>query len=301
MYRSQTQHRSTATDATTARATGQRATTRAAAVTLVGFLVATGAACAAPTTHSGSSGTPTQHRQATGSTNDHGRDDAADGAPAAAPDSGSDIQGMAGDYGPDTCRQGYVWREARPTDHVCVDPQVRDQARTDNAQADNRRSPNTNGNGPNACATGYVWREAYAGDLVCVDPRVRDQARTDNAQADDRRVTTRLWKTRWTPSGNAGTGRSDQDVPRIQLNGDHYNFGQVRLYIRRTSDNRILWSGTVIATRHTGFAGASFGKRTNLTDCSAYNTPINGYAQAYDVISHRWSARLPVSIGCATL
>ena len=25
-------------------------------------------------------------------------------------------------YGPDTCKQGYVWRDAIPGDHVCVVP-----------------------------------------------------------------------------------------------------------------------------------------------------------------------------------
>jgi hypothetical protein len=36
-------------------------------------------------------------------------------------------------YGPDTCRTGFVWREAYPGDHVCVRPWVREQARRDNA------------------------------------------------------------------------------------------------------------------------------------------------------------------------
>jgi hypothetical protein len=35
-------------------------------------------------------------------------------------------------YGPDTCRTGYVWREAYPGDHVCVRPWVREQAKRDN-------------------------------------------------------------------------------------------------------------------------------------------------------------------------
>jgi len=41
----------------------------------------------------------------------------------------------AGAYGPDTCRQGYVWREAFPGDHVCVTPAQRARARHDNARA----------------------------------------------------------------------------------------------------------------------------------------------------------------------
>jgi hypothetical protein len=47
----------------------------------------------------------------------------------------STIDAKAQPYGPDTCRQGYVWREASPGDHVCVKPETRDQARADNAAA----------------------------------------------------------------------------------------------------------------------------------------------------------------------
>jgi hypothetical protein len=306
MYRNEIQYGSTTTDNTTPRPTVRRVRARAAAIALVSLLAAGGAACAAPAEQSGSPGTPAKQSDTKGGTkDDRGGDTAAAGTPAAASGGDSNIVALAGNHGSDTCRQGYVWREAHPTDHVCVDPRMRDQARNDNAQADAHRSPGNGGNGPDACATGYVWREAYPGDLVCVNARVREQARIDNAQADDRRVSTRLWKSRWYPgsqgNGDTGTSRSDQDIPRIQLNGDHYNLGQVRLVIRRNSDNRVLWSGTVNATRHAGFAGGSFGKRTDLTDCSAYGRPVNGHAQAYDVISNRWSARLPVSVGCATL
>jgi hypothetical protein len=44
-----------------------------------------------------------------------------------------------GNYGPDTCVQGYVWREAVQDDHVCVTPETREQAWQDNALADSRR------------------------------------------------------------------------------------------------------------------------------------------------------------------
>ncbi|MFG3495954.1 hypothetical protein [Streptomyces sp. NPDC047928] len=304
-------------------AASHRIRSRAAVVVLAGILTATGAACTAPATKADPAATPatptpsatpaTPTKPATpakpaaqGKESDAEKGAATAEAPESTPDgASSDLVSLAGDYGPDTCREGYVWREARRGDHVCVEPRVRDQARTDNARAAARRSPGTNGNGPDACAVGYVWREAYPGDVVCVVPAVRTQARADNAQADDRRVSTRLWKSRWYPArqceGDTCVSRSDDDIPRIRLNGDHYNFGQVRLVIRRTSDNRLLWSGTVTAARHTGFAGGSFGKKTSLIDCSPYGTPANGYAQAYDVISNRWSARLPVSVGCSTL
>src|SRR5258708_7310851 len=46
---------------------------------------------------------------------------------------------MLAQYGPETCKPGYVWREAcGPKDHVCVLPQTRDQAANDNAQAASR-------------------------------------------------------------------------------------------------------------------------------------------------------------------
>ena len=38
-------------------------------------------------------------------------------------------------YGPDTCIQGYVWREAQPSDHVCVTPPIRDATAQQNAAA----------------------------------------------------------------------------------------------------------------------------------------------------------------------
>jgi hypothetical protein len=81
----------------------------------------------------------------------------------------------------DQCKQGYVWREAFAGDHVCVTPQVRQQAADDNrrdASHDPRRS--------DVCLAGFVWREASPTDHVCVTPANRDQTRTDNAVAHDR-------------------------------------------------------------------------------------------------------------------
>jgi hypothetical protein len=41
-------------------------------------------------------------------------------------------------YGSNTCRSGYVWREAKPGDVVCVTPEERQQVREDNAAARSR-------------------------------------------------------------------------------------------------------------------------------------------------------------------
>jgi hypothetical protein len=46
-----------------------------------------------------------------------------------------------GPYGPDTCKQGYVWREAIPNDRVCVTPEARSQAAEDNQRGTERRVP----------------------------------------------------------------------------------------------------------------------------------------------------------------
>src|SRR6185295_7323942 len=91
------------------------------------------------------------------------------------------------DYGPDTCKQGYVWRDAFAGDHVCVTGATREQAAADNAQASQRRSPTGGAYGPDTCLQGFVWRDASATDHVCVTGGVRAQAAADNAQAEARR------------------------------------------------------------------------------------------------------------------
>jgi hypothetical protein len=85
----------------------------------------------------------------------------------------------SGAYGADTCRQGYVWREAFDGDHVCVTPGTRAQAARDNRLSRFRVAP---GAAP-YCRQGYVWRDAYNGDAVCVTPETRAQAHYDNQQA----------------------------------------------------------------------------------------------------------------------
>ena len=88
----------------------------------------------------------------------------------------------------DTCKQGFVWREARPSDHVCVTPQTRAQTAEDNRLAASRIDPNNRAYGPNTCKQGFVWRDAFPGDVVCVTGQTRTQAAEDNRQAASRRV-----------------------------------------------------------------------------------------------------------------
>lgn len=105
-------------------------------------------------------------------------------SPASAPESKVMVEtGRA-----DACKSGYVWREARPGDHVCVTPATRDETAAENEAAESRRSPAGGEFGPNTCLSGFVWREAYYGDPVCVEPGSRDRAHADNKAGLQRRA-----------------------------------------------------------------------------------------------------------------
>jgi hypothetical protein len=91
-------------------------------------------------------------------------------------------------YGPDTCTQGFVWREAGPGDVVCVTPAVRSSTAQQNQAAAQNREPNGGAYGPDTCKQGFVWREAFGGDVVCVTPGIRSQAASDNSAAASRKA-----------------------------------------------------------------------------------------------------------------
>ncbi len=78
-----------------------------------------------------------------------------------------------------TCRTGFVWREARENDYVCVTPESRTLVRQENANAASRVNPN-GAYGPNTCIAGFVWREAFDGDVVCVTPERRANVQQEN-------------------------------------------------------------------------------------------------------------------------
>jgi hypothetical protein len=89
----------------------------------------------------------------------------------------------AAQYGPTTCKQGFVWREAFAGDFVCVVPAVRSEAAEDNAAAASRRQPGGGAYGPSTCRQGFVWREARPSDHVCVTPNVRARTHQENLEA----------------------------------------------------------------------------------------------------------------------
>ncbi|GII65604.1 hypothetical protein Skr01_56890 [Sphaerisporangium krabiense] len=86
-------------------------------------------------------------------------------------------------YGPYTCRNGSVWREAVPADRVCVDPARRAQTWQQNAEAASHVEPGGGPYGPDTCKQGYVWRESRPSDHVCVTPSFRDTVEFENKVA----------------------------------------------------------------------------------------------------------------------
>ena len=206
-----------------------------------------------------------------------------------------------------TCLMGYVWRQAIEGDYVCVPPATRTQAAADNAAAASRVNPQGGPYGPDTCLQGYVWRQVVTSDHVCVTPATRSQVLADNAQKLNRELLMNLWLSDWTPpappqncSGNVCSVTEGGGGAQFQVNGDNFNFGQVKLDIRSDSNNALVWTTTVTAQAYTGFSGAALYAQTPLLDCSTDpSATANDYLQAYDEVSGQWSAKLPVNSDCA--
>jgi hypothetical protein len=98
---------------------------------------------------------------------------------------GCDLPLPAPAYGPNTCRQGYIWRGAVAGDNVCVVPARHDAVLKENAARNSTRAGQGT-YGPNTCKPGFVWRAAVPSDAVCVTPASREQVKAENASAWDR-------------------------------------------------------------------------------------------------------------------
>jgi hypothetical protein len=206
-----------------------------------------------------------------------------------------------GDFGPNTCLTGFVWREAFVGDVVCVTPDRRTQAAQDNAAATSRRAPSGGAFGPNTCLTPFVWREASVSDVVCVTSATRSTTRAENAAAASRRNSVVLTLSRWvspnttTCDGNVCTTENDSAV-RHRVVVTNINVGKATLRLVRSSDRRILKSWTVTSSPFG--AGGRVAFKTNQLVCSG--TP-NAYFRIQDPVSGRWSAQQFVRTGCVSL
>jgi hypothetical protein len=86
-----------------------------------------------------------------------------------------------------TCIEGFVSRDAGANDLVCVTPESRDLAASENAQAEARRNPSGGPYGPDTCLVGYVWRDGFLNDHVCVTVERRTTVASENRAAPGRR------------------------------------------------------------------------------------------------------------------
>ncbi|MEC3915937.1 hypothetical protein [Nocardia sp. CDC160] len=214
------------------------------------------------------------------------------------------IANAGGDYGPDTCLEGYVWREANAADHVCVSSATRDQTRADNAAAGSRKAGG-GAYGPDTCVNGYVWREAYDGDVVCVLTATRTQAKEDNAKAADRKASLNVWLDWYNPGDKCDATTCthvDDGGLKYVINGDHFNKGTVTIALNRYDGVRLA-TYTTTAGQHDGYAGGSFGYKTDLWDPTRgvlYPCKVveDAYYQVYDPNSQRWSNKLPITHDC---
>ena len=191
-------------------------------------------------------------------------------------------------YGPNTCLEGYVWRQANPTDYVCVTPAVRTQTAQDNAAAASRVNPNGGPFGPDTCLNGYVWRQAFTNDNVCVLPATRTEAANDNAQAANRVLSMSIWTTDWYPGPNT--------YPYFKINGDHFNYGPVQVAIFDNNNNIVQGWTTVTAAAQSGYVAGAWGAEFTINDCKASDPPgtLDGYAWAQDMTSGCYSEKLPL-------
>lgn len=145
-----------------------------------------------------------------------------------------------GDFGPETCVEGFVWREAcGPNDHVCVVPQRRSEAAADNAQWAARRAPGGGPFGPDTCKPGFVWREACGPqDHVCVTGATRGQAKDDNAHAHERfKAHQPLWDVLTQHNDNGRSGTQPHETGLTPANVRPATFGE--LY-QRNVDGQVI-------------------------------------------------------------
>jgi hypothetical protein len=189
----------------------------------------------------------------------------------------------AGDHGPLTCLDGYVWRQATPRDRVCVTPAVRAATARDNALAASRRATTPGAFGPDLCAPGYVWREALPGDQVCVTPVTWQQVHDDNLTAGARRNALRVKVAR-----DAATGT-------YRVHADAINIGIARVAVFSPGQTAPVRSWSVVAHRSAKGPGGELSFDTGLPVCA---TRADGILRVRDPSSLRWSSSRRIATGC---
>jgi hypothetical protein len=220
-----------------------------------------------------------------------------------------------GAIGPDTCLDGYVWRDAVPGDRVCVTSTARDQAHRDNDLAGTRRSPTGGPYGPDTCLPGFVWRGAVPSDHVCVLPATWQQTHDDNLAADARRDALDLFvRTYFVHDPTCAQDETCQPAtPYYRLRVERINVGTARVALCkrggldergdprtcRTGHDRLLRSWRVaVQPRAGGPGGVLRWWRSPIHRCPG---PWNAYFRVRDPSSGRWSSSGHVTTLCTNL
>jgi hypothetical protein len=206
----------------------------------------------------------------------------------------SSLVASTGNYGPDTCLQGWVWREAYPGDVVCVTPATRTQTAEDNAAASSHVVVSRWPFFPRPCISGYVWRQADPTDYVCVLPATAAQAQADNAQAANRRASLNIWLSTWTdPNLPWKTCAQGTNTVGVVVNGDHFNLALVTVGIYNLVNNATLATVTLPAIASPPHIAGTFSLTFNIPYCApSLDSFPNAFAQAYDYVSERNSSWL---------
>jgi hypothetical protein len=92
------------------------------------------------------------------------------------------------EYGCQECQNGFIWRDLRPGDQICVTGEevqtLRRQEREHPMFVE--PDPALRFFGPNTCIQNWVWRDAVAGDEICVTGPERDEAARQRTRHRDR-------------------------------------------------------------------------------------------------------------------
>jgi hypothetical protein len=220
----------------------------------------------------------------------------------------SSTASAAGDYGKDTCLEGYVWRQTISSDHVCVTPAVRDQVQADNAADAQRRGLF------GLCRTGYVWRGAMAtgeADYEAAvayayatgqDPTSYVQAHFDALAANDHVCVTSAVRSQTAVDNNINTwsarvllmrmSLSPYNAP-VTLQGRGFNTGTAYVAVTRNSDNAVLWQTWISTT-----AGAGFSVGTPFNTCTQGSPSTPVHMVAYDYTAGVWRTEPTTSEVC---
>ncbi|KAF2244167.1 hypothetical protein BU26DRAFT_608632 [Trematosphaeria pertusa] len=180
-----------------------------------------------------------------------------------------------GDYGPDICLEGFVWREATPDDHVCVKPSSRDAATWDNSQQASRQ------NADGTCKGKWVKRRATASDTACVSRTRKIFTNFDNAAGPDRRLSMNVWfGPSWDMCPPCPHPSCNGDICEVhfcdfchrylQIEGDHFNLGtnNIEIWMNRPNyDNEhSIRYKTVSGTALAGKIAGGFVQRVEIDD-----------------------------------